>query len=126
MGQDMQQQILPSGAPDVAGYDLAGLCTTSAHVGGDYYDFLALPDGRTMIVIADVSGHNLPSGMMMVSARTTLRLLASRETGCREIFDELASSLFSDLIKRGEEIGRAKKASGRFVRIPSGIHHLCG
>ncbi|MEE9125845.1 MAG: PP2C family protein-serine/threonine phosphatase, partial [Planctomycetota bacterium] len=99
MGQDMQQQILPSGAPDVVGYDLAGLCTTSAHVGGDYYDFLPLRDGRTMIMIADVSGHNLPSGMMMVSARTTLRLLALQETDCRKIFDELASSMFSDLIK---------------------------
>ncbi|MHC4812094.1 MAG: PP2C family protein-serine/threonine phosphatase [Planctomycetota bacterium] len=99
MGQDMQQQILPTGAPEVAGYELAGLCTTSTHVGGDYYDFLSLPDGRTMIVIADVSGHNLPSGMMMVSARTTLRLLATRETHCRKIFDELASSLFSDLMK---------------------------
>ncbi len=99
MGQDMQQQILPSGAPDVVGYDLAGLCTTSAHVGGDYSDVLPLRDGRTMIMSADVSGHNLPSGMMMVSARTTLRLLASRDTDCRKIFDELASSMFSDLIK---------------------------
>lgn len=99
MGQDMQQQILPSGAPDVTGYDLAGLCTTSTHVGGDYYDFLILPDGRTLIVIADVSGHNLPSGMMMVSARTTLRLLATKENDSGKIFDELASSLFSDLMK---------------------------
>jgi len=99
MGQDMQRQILPSAAPHVVGYDLAGLCTTSAHIGGDYYDFLRLPDGRTMVVIADVSGHNLPSGMLMVSARTTLRLLASRESDSGKIFDELARTLLSDLTK---------------------------
>ncbi len=97
MAQELQQQILPSGPPKLAGFDLAGSCETSGDVGGDYFDYLTLPDGRVLVVVADVSGHNLASGMVMVSARASLRLLASMHGEVPQVFDELASSLYKDL-----------------------------
>ena len=97
MAQTLQQQILPESSPHVVGFDLAGRCTTSGAVGGDYFDFLQLPDGRMMVVVADVSGHNLASGMIMVSVRTTLRLLANSLSSPGPVFDALAASLFEDL-----------------------------
>ena len=97
MAQTLQQQILPETSPEVDGFDLAGRCTTSGAVGGDYFDFLKLPDGRVMVVVADVSGHNVASGMIMVSARTTLRLLVKSLADPALVFDALAASLFEDL-----------------------------
>jgi len=112
MAQTLQQQILPEGPPQIGGFDLAGRCTTSGAVGGDYFDFLELPDGRLMVVVADVSGHNLASGMIMVSARTTLRLLASSLGGPAPVFDALASSLFEDLTRTERFITAAAVAIG--------------
>ena len=97
MATTIQQQILPDRPAKVAGFDLAGRCDTSGAVGGDYFDFLPMADDRTLAVVADVSGHNLASGMVMVSARATLRLLASKGADPVEIFDDLAAAMFTDL-----------------------------
>jgi len=97
MAMEIQRQILPECPANVAGYDLAGLCLASGFVGGDYFDYLPMNDGRTMAVVADVSGHNLASGMLMVGARATLRSLASMHEGVGEIFTSLGRTLFEDL-----------------------------
>ena len=95
----LQQQILPDLPPDVQGFEVAGRCENSGAVGGDYYDFLRLPDGRTLVVVADVSGHNLASGMIMVSARTYLHAFTAGLSDPGEVFDELSSSLSGDLMR---------------------------
>ena len=95
--QTLHQQILPERSPTFEGFDLAGRSVSPGAVGGDYYDFLPLPDGRVMCVVADVSGHNLASCLVMVGARAALRLLATTTTNTGEVFDKLAASLFPDL-----------------------------
>lgn len=97
MAKEIQRQILPERPAEIAGYDLAGHCLASGFVGGDYFDYLSMRDGRTLAVVADVSGHNLASGMLMVSARATLKCLASMHDGAAEIFTSLGKSLFQDL-----------------------------
>lgn len=95
----IQRQILPERSVEVPGFDVAGACLPSGAVGGDYYDYLAMADGRTLAVVADVSGHNLASGMLMVAARASLRVLAAEERSPQAIFDRLAAALFSDLTR---------------------------
>lgn len=99
MAQAIQAQILPAGPARVPGFDLAGDYRTSGEVGGDYFDYVPLADGRTLCVVADVSGHNLASGMMMVSARATLRTLAAVRTDPAQLFADLASGMFLDLTR---------------------------
>jgi len=99
MAQTIQTQILPAGPARVPGFDLAGDYRTSGEVGGDYFDFVQLADGRTLAVVADVSGHNLASGMVMVSARATLRTLAAVRSDPAQLFEDLASGLFQDLLR---------------------------
>jgi len=96
---DIQQQILPDEAACVPGFDLAGRCNNSGAVGGDYFDFVQMADGRTMVVVADVSGHHLASGMLMVGARSTLRALAPKERDLGALFDGLAAALYHDLMR---------------------------
>jgi hypothetical protein len=63
-------------------------------VGGDYFDYVPLADGRTLVVIADVSGHNLASGMMMVSARAMLRTLAVVHHEPAQVFEDVGVAMF--------------------------------
>lgn len=97
MAEAIQRQILPPGPPQLAGFDVAATYAACGAVGGDYYDYLPLADGRQLVVVADVSGHNLASGMVMVGARAMLRTLASVYSEPQRVFESLAASMFADL-----------------------------
>ncbi len=97
MAHEIQAQILPAQAARVRGFDIAGDYRNWGDVGGDYFDYVPLQDGRTLAVVADVSGHNLASGMMMVSARATLRTLASRHSDPALLLTEMGRSMYQDL-----------------------------
>ncbi len=99
MANEIQQQILPPRPAAVPGYQLAGRCSNSGAVGGDYFDYLPMADDRTLVVVADVAGHDLASGMLMVGARSTLRALASKQSDLRQLFEDLAQSLYHDLTR---------------------------
>jgi hypothetical protein len=122
---EIQEQIRPEGQVRVAGFDLAGECRTCGEVGGDYFDFLTLAGGRTLAVLADVSGHNLASGMLMVSARAALRALAPRYKQVERIFDELDGALFDDLVRTEKfvtAVGVALAPGSRRVRLVNAGH----
>ena len=69
----IQQRLLPQSEPQVAGLDVAGVCLTYAEVGGDYYDYLALNDGRLAIALGDVFGHGVSSGLLAAAVQGCLR-----------------------------------------------------
>ena len=64
MARKIQQSIIPPHPPDVDGLDIAALYRPASHVGGDFYEFVPLPDGRLGIFIADVSGHGVPAALV--------------------------------------------------------------
>jgi phosphoserine phosphatase RsbU/P len=68
----IQQRILPSQLPAIDGYSLAGINIPSKSVGGDYYDCIPLPDGRYLLVIADVSGKGIPAALLVSSLHAYL------------------------------------------------------
>src|SRR6185503_19974826 len=74
-------------------------CRTCGAVGGDYYDFVPMAGGGSLAVLADVSGHTLASGLLMVCARTALRVLAARHDRVVAVFDELTTALHDDLAR---------------------------
>ena len=57
VARNVQQGLLPKCSPEIAGYDIAGHYLPADMVGGDYYDYIRMADGRWGIVVADVSGH---------------------------------------------------------------------
>jgi hypothetical protein len=76
VARDLQRQLLPGAGPDLPGWAFAQSYRTANEIGGDYYDFLALPDDRLVIVAGDASGHGMAAGLLMVIAHTSLRLSA--------------------------------------------------
>jgi len=126
MAQQIQSQILPNKASYCEGFDLYADYRTSGEVGGDYFDYLPLSDGRMMTVVADVSGHNLASGMVMVSARAALRVLAASLGSPSEIFAALAAAMYDDLTQTERFITAAALTltpGGREVEMVSAGHN---
>jgi sigma-B regulation protein RsbU (phosphoserine phosphatase) len=76
----LQLAILPSVFPARAGCVGAARMIPATTMGGDFYDYIELPDGQVGLVIADVSGHGVPAAFFMAVARTNLRELAVRHT----------------------------------------------
>jgi sigma-B regulation protein RsbU (phosphoserine phosphatase) len=72
----LQIAILPSKFPAKAGCDGAARMIPATTLGGDFYDFIELPDKRIGLVMADVSGKGVPAAFFMAVARTNLRELA--------------------------------------------------
>lgn len=77
----MQVAILPAGFPVTRGCEGAARMRAATTMGGDFYDFIPLPDGKIGLVIADVSGKGVPAAFFMAVTRTTLRHLAASTSG---------------------------------------------
>ncbi|MDA1159708.1 MAG: SpoIIE family protein phosphatase [Planctomycetota bacterium] len=71
----MQVQIgfLPNKPPDVKDYDFADYYEAAQHVGGDYYDYIELPDGRIAVTVADVAGKGVPAALLMARLYSAAR-----------------------------------------------------
>ena len=73
MARDIQMRLLPDASPQIAGYDIAGCSVPAEMVGGDYFDYFELEDGRLGICLADVSGKGVPASLLMSNLQATLR-----------------------------------------------------
>jgi sigma-B regulation protein RsbU (phosphoserine phosphatase) len=78
IAREVQERLFPQKLPIVAGLDYAGHCRPALGVGGDYYDFLALPHGCLGVAIGDVSGKGIAAALMMASLQASLRGEATR------------------------------------------------
>jgi sigma-B regulation protein RsbU (phosphoserine phosphatase) len=76
IAREVQEDLFPQGLPPVRGLDYCGQCRPAREVGGDYYDFLELPEGRLGVAIGDVSGKGVGAALMMASLEASLRALA--------------------------------------------------
>jgi serine phosphatase RsbU (regulator of sigma subunit) len=72
----IQHAFLPKGAPIFPGWRLAPYYQPAREVGGDFYDFLPLEDGRWGIVIGDVTDKGVPAALVMATVHTMLRSTA--------------------------------------------------
>jgi sigma-B regulation protein RsbU (phosphoserine phosphatase) len=73
IAREVQERLFPQRLPSVPGLDYCGQCRPAREVGGDYYDFLELPDGRLGIAIGDVSGKGIGAALLMASLEASLR-----------------------------------------------------
>jgi sigma-B regulation protein RsbU (phosphoserine phosphatase) len=78
IAREVQERLFPQKFPLISGIDYAGACRPALGVGGDYYDFLALPGGQLGIAVGDVSGKGIAAALMMASLQASLRGEATR------------------------------------------------
>ncbi len=77
----VQKALLPECAPEIDGYDFFNVYLPARHLGGDYYDYFSLPDGRVAIVQADVAGKGITASLLMakLSADAKFTLMSSKD-----------------------------------------------
>ncbi len=88
LADTLQRSLLPQTTPRVAGFELVTRyrpATDAAAVGGDWYDAVALPDGRLLLAIGDVMGHDLAAAVAMGQLRHLFRAHASDSPGPAEL-----------------------------------------
>jgi phosphoserine phosphatase RsbU/P len=107
--KSIQQALLPRSSPLVPGFAVTGLSVPAGAVGGDWYDFIDLGDGRWGLVLADVSGKGMAAALLMSATRAMLRSLAQNLCSPGEVLEKLNALLVSDF------------PAGRFVTMVYGI-----
>lgn len=73
VARDVQRGFLPDHTPDIPGYDFFDYYEPAEQVGGDYFDYLPLPDGRLAVVVADVVGHGVAAALLMAKLSAEAR-----------------------------------------------------
>jgi len=68
----IQQTLLPKTLPKLPGYDVAAYYQPAREVGGDFYDFLPLRNGRVGLIIGDVSGKGVAAALVMANTQSVL------------------------------------------------------
>jgi serine phosphatase RsbU (regulator of sigma subunit) len=93
----IQQTLLPKTLPQLPGYDLAAYYQPAREVGGDFYDFLELDDGRLGLVVGDVTDKGVPAALVMATTRTMLRGAAQRLFSPGEVLRQTNDALVTDI-----------------------------
>jgi sigma-B regulation protein RsbU (phosphoserine phosphatase) len=94
---EIQRSFLPNGQfVGRTDYDLCAAMTPARAVGGDFYDYFQLDDGRLGVVIGDVSGKGMPAALFMAVTRTLVRAVALRGTAPGDCLGEVNRALLRD------------------------------
>lgn len=100
LARNLQKSLLPSNLPAGGGIEFATLFEPSAAIGGDYFDVLRLSEHELAVVIADVSGHGLASGLRMAMLKAALLILVEETREPEEILARLDTVVRSNRERR--------------------------
>ena len=104
LAQEVQQTLLPRKNPEVEGLDIAATIVYCDETGGDYYDFLKTGEsqpGEFSVVIGDVSGHGIPSALMMATARAFLRQRSALPGNLADVVSDVNLQMTRDFEESG-------------------------
>lgn len=104
LAKEVQQNLLPKQDPVVRGLDIAGRSIYCDETGGDYFDYLEYSEtGRERfgIVVGDVSGHGIPSALLMATARAFIRQRAALAGSIAEVVSDINKQLSRDVEDTG-------------------------
>jgi phosphoserine phosphatase RsbU/P len=99
----VQADLLPADCPQLPGMDIAAACRPAEKVGGDFYDWQTLPNGRLSLTIGDVMGKGISAALLMATARAVVRALASDLSPAR-VIQRASQALDGDLTRSGSFI----------------------
>jgi sigma-B regulation protein RsbU (phosphoserine phosphatase) len=105
LAKEVQQNLLPREDPVVKGLDVAGRSIYCDETGGDYFDYLSSSEwgaAKLGVLIGDVSGHGIPSALLMATARAFMRQRSSRSGSMAEVVSDVNHQLTRDV----EDTGR--------------------
>jgi serine phosphatase RsbU (regulator of sigma subunit)/pSer/pThr/pTyr-binding forkhead associated (FHA) protein len=90
---DIQRNLLPKQAPQVDGLELAGLSAACRSVGGDYFDYMPLSDGRIAVMCGDVAGKGMSAALLMSSLQARVQVLCEESRDMAELMTRINRSV---------------------------------
>ncbi len=93
----IQQTLLPRELPQLAGWNLSAYYQPARAVGGDFYDFIRLEDGRLVLIIGDVTDKGVPAALVMATTRSILRSGAQRWASPGQVLQYANDMLVGDI-----------------------------
>ena len=93
----IQARLFPKKAPKIPHFHVSGLSKPCLAVGGDWYDYIQLTDGKIGVVLGDVSGKGPGAALLMSSSRSILRMYAIRVETPGAVLTEVSRVLMSDI-----------------------------
>jgi serine phosphatase RsbU (regulator of sigma subunit) len=96
LAQQIQQKLFPAAPLPLPGLDIAGASFPAEATGGDYFDYIPMPDGGLAVVIGDVCGHGFGPALLMAELRAYLRAFLLTRTDVSEIVRLLNAALGGD------------------------------
>ncbi len=124
----IQQNFLPQRLPEPTGWDVAAFYRPAREVGGDFYDFFELPDGRLGVVTGDVTDKGVPAALVMAATRAILRATAQRVDKPGEVLARVNDQVQPDVPVRMFVTclyGVLDLETGRFVFANAGHNLPC-
>ncbi len=93
----IQHTLLPKEVPDLPGWHIDAFYRPAREVGGDFYDYITLDDGRVGVVIGDVTDKGVPAAMVMATCRSMLRAAASQSSDPGEVLARVNDALVGEI-----------------------------
>ena len=93
----IQQTLLPQEVPSLPGWHIAAHYQPAREVGGDFYDFLDLPEGRLGLIIGDITDKGIPAALVMATTRSVLRSSAERLVSPSKVLERVNNLIYDDI-----------------------------
>jgi serine phosphatase RsbU (regulator of sigma subunit) len=97
VARQIQRSLLPEATPELYGWQLTAYYKPAWEVGGDFYDFLELEDGRLGLVVGDATGKGMPAALLMATTRGMLRAVAQSLDSPGEVLARVNDALYPDI-----------------------------
>jgi predicted ester cyclase len=97
VARQIQQALLPEATPQLEGWELTTYYEPAREVGGDFYDFLELEDGRLGLVVGDATGKGMPAALVMSTTRGMLRAVIQSSESPGEVLARVNEALVADI-----------------------------
>jgi serine phosphatase RsbU (regulator of sigma subunit) len=89
LSRQIQTEMLPRAPLRIGSAEIKGLSIPAREVGGDFFNYFALPDGRLALLVGDVSGKGVSAALLMANIQATLRARLPLETDLAKLADGL-------------------------------------
>jgi phosphoserine phosphatase len=97
LARKIQLDTFPKSNPSVPGYEIAGWNLSADETGGDCYDFVPLADGRLAVLLADATGHGIPSALIIAQCRAMTRAMLSVTRRLQDVTSRVNQLLINDI-----------------------------
>jgi serine phosphatase RsbU (regulator of sigma subunit) len=87
IARDLQTSMLPASCPQVPGFGIAATSIPAREVGGDFFDFIEMGEGKLGLVVGDVTGKSVSGALVMAASRSIFRMLSEEQLPVGEIME---------------------------------------